>query len=116
MAIDENVVAVVAASCRAGTFNALTRGEHADFVRSIILAYKAARPVSDHIVEVNKMVQPVPPMSTSGEMVERLRGVTEEDAYASPWSFGQLCREAASRIEALEARALAAEAALEGRG
>lgn len=56
--IDENTVAVVAATCRAGTFSALTRDEHTDLVRSIILAYEAAKPV--------------PPMSTSGEMVERL--------------------------------------------
>lgn len=33
---------------------------------------------------------------------ERLRGVTEADAYAEPWTFGETCREAADRIDALE--------------
>ena len=33
---------------------------------------------------------------------ERLRAVTEADAYAEPWTFGETCREAADRIDALE--------------
>ena len=44
------------------------------------------------------------------EIVQRLRGVTESDAYALPWTFGQTCGEAADYIEKLEA-ALAAERA-----
>lgn len=120
--IDENTVAVVAASCRAGTFSALTRDEHTDLVRSIILAYEAAKPS--------------PPMSTSGVMVERLRSMEAMFRYWDSWNrkardkeglptvdnthmmsvppewpshgvvrrWAVLMDEAASRIEALEAR------------
>jgi len=35
------------------------------------------------------------------DLVERLRNVTEDDAYALPWTFGETCREAATEIEAL---------------
>lgn len=42
--IDENAVAVAAASSRAGTFSALTMDEHRDLVRKAILAYESAKP------------------------------------------------------------------------
>jgi hypothetical protein len=35
-------------------------------------------------------------------LVERLAGVTEEDAYQRPWTFGELCRDAASRLSEQE--------------
>lgn len=35
------------------------------------------------------------------DLVERLRNVTEDDAYALPWTFGETCREAAAEIERL---------------
>jgi len=41
------------------------------------------------------------------DLVGKLRNVTEEDAYALPWTFGETCKEAADRIEQLE-RELAA--------
>lgn len=41
-----------------------------------------------------------------------LRSVTEEDAYANPWTFGQACRAAADRIEALTAERDTARASL----
>ncbi|RVQ10048.1 hypothetical protein CN067_34105, partial [Sinorhizobium meliloti] len=34
-------------------------------------------------------------------LVERLRNVTEDDAYALPWTFGETCREAADEITRL---------------
>lgn len=45
------------------------------------------------------------PQGEPDDLVERLRNVTEEDAYAAPWTFGELCREAADRLAASEARA-----------
>lgn len=35
------------------------------------------------------------------DLVERLRNVTEDDAYALPWTFGETCREAADEITRL---------------
>lgn len=35
------------------------------------------------------------------DLVKRLEGVTEDDAYAHPWTFGVICRAAANRIKAL---------------
>jgi hypothetical protein len=97
MGVDENVVAVVAASCRAGTFSALTRDEHTDLVRSIILAYEAAiagtirvvrresPPITleddsapgaectcSECVDAAAATEPVAPMSTSGEMIMQI--------------------------------------------
>jgi hypothetical protein len=47
-------------------------------------------------------------------LVERLRTITEADAYALPWTTGELCRKAAARIEALEADLRRAHVAPEG--
>lgn len=35
------------------------------------------------------------------DLVQRLRAVTEADAYAHPWTFGETCKEAADAIERL---------------
>ena len=37
------------------------------------------------------------------DLKQRLRGVTEADAYAEPWTFGQTCHEAAAALEAKDA-------------
>lgn len=36
----------------------------------------------------------------SEDLIKRLRNVTEGDAYALPWTFGETCREAADALEA----------------
>lgn len=38
----------------------------------------------------------------AADIVARLRGVNEDDAYAHPWTFGETCREGADKIEQLE--------------
>lgn len=38
-------------------------------------------------------------MTDRNELVARLRMVTEDDAYAHPFTFTETCREAAARIE-----------------
>ena len=43
-------------------------------------------------------------------LVERLRGVTEEDAYARPWTFGETCRRAADALSAQAAELVEARA------
>lgn len=82
--IDENTVAVVAASCRAGTFSALTRDEHTDLVRSIILAYEAAKPA---------------PMSTSGEMAF-------QEGLEAAAQYLEACDDYGDRNKAQDIRAL----------
>ena len=39
------------------------------------------------------------------DIVERLRQVTEDDAYALPWTFGETCKEAADEIVRLRSLA-----------
>lgn len=39
----------------------------------------------------------------SDDLIERLRNFTEEDAYATPWTFGEVVREAADEITRLRA-------------
>ncbi|MQX90271.1 hypothetical protein [Sinorhizobium meliloti] len=46
-------------------------------------------------------------------LVERLRNVTEDDAYALPWTFGETCREAAAEIDRLRRELEEARKALE---
>ncbi|RVH87783.1 hypothetical protein CN204_04440 [Sinorhizobium meliloti] len=46
-------------------------------------------------------------------LVERLRNVTEDDAYALPWTFGETCREAAAEIDRLRRELEEARRALE---
>lgn len=51
-----------------------------------------------------------------GELVERLRDVTEETAYAFPWTHRQLLRQAADAIERMSARCERMEEALQDIG
>ncbi|RQP04835.1 MAG: hypothetical protein D1H97_16070 [Paracoccus sp. BP8] len=39
----------------------------------------------------------------SDDLIERLRNFTEEDAYATPWTFGEVVREAADELACLRA-------------
>lgn len=47
------------------------------------------------------------------DLVERLRNVTEDDAYALPWTFGETCREAAAELDRLRRELEEARKALE---
>lgn len=49
----------------------------------------------------------------SDDLINRLRHVTEYDAYALPWTFGETCREAALALESALARVAKLEARLE---
>jgi len=66
-----------------------------------VIAYEAAR----RIDEMGRVAQPLAPMSTSGEMVERLRRAMRSSA--ATWETAPVAKtllhEAASRLEALEA-------------
>lgn len=47
------------------------------------------------------MTTPEPGSAAMERLVQTLRNVTEDDAYALPWTFGVTCREAADAIETL---------------
>ena len=49
---------------------------------------------------------------TERTLIERLRGYTESDAYAEPWTFGVTCREAADALDAKDAEIARLRAAL----
>lgn len=46
------------------------------------------------------------------DLIERLRAVTEDDAYAHPWTFGEVCRNGADEIKRLRAEIARLSAAL----
>ncbi|WP_288949524.1 hypothetical protein [uncultured Paracoccus sp.] len=48
----------------------------------------------------------------SDDLIERLRNFTEEDAYATPWTFGEVVREAAAELSRLRAEVERLTAAL----
>lgn len=48
----------------------------------------------------------------SDDLIERLRDFTEEDAYAMPWTFGAVVREAAAELARLRAEVERLTAAL----
>ncbi|UFS66542.1 hypothetical protein LO749_18720 [Paracoccus denitrificans] len=48
----------------------------------------------------------------SDDLIERLRDFTEEDAYAMPWTFGAVVREAADELARLSAEVERLTAAL----
>ncbi|HEY5793431.1 MAG TPA: hypothetical protein VIU82_00325 [Bosea sp. (in: a-proteobacteria)] len=63
------------------------------------------RQLADAAIETYEAANPVAPMSTSGEMVARLRKTANviQQAYSDPHDYAILMRDAASRLEALEA-------------
>lgn len=48
----------------------------------------------------------------SDDLIERLRNFTEEDAYAMPWTFGAVVRDAADELSRLRAEVERLTAAL----
>jgi hypothetical protein len=45
------------------------------------------------------------------DLITKLRSASEDDAYAAPWTFGKVCRDAAAEIERLESALAAAREA-----
>ncbi|MFD1477443.1 hypothetical protein, partial [Ancylobacter polymorphus] len=62
----------------------------------------STKTVQGTLYNATKPTTPAP--AASDELVERLRAVTEADAYAAPWTFGEKCREAAAEMERKDAR------------
>ncbi|WGR59954.1 hypothetical protein E3U26_04150 [Paracoccus ferrooxidans] len=48
----------------------------------------------------------------SDDLIDRLRNFTEDDAYATPWTFGEVVREAAAELARLRAEVERLRAAL----